>query len=159
MCAIPGVGLEFVGSPVALSDRLEEMSAISHNRKAPDWMGLVAESLKQHGPWHTHARLLEARASYPDDLSLRGYLELVRNTITRDFLAQPKGLQAIPKLSSEFLTSFDRFNLTAQEGYLISLIDGRLPVQKLIILSPFDPFNTLFILAKLQHENAITVPR
>ena len=30
--------------------------------------------------------------------------------------------------------------------------------QKLLILSPFDHFTTLFNLAKLQHERAITVP-
>ena len=65
----------------------------------------------------------------------------------------------MPKLSAEFLTNFDRFNLTAQEGYLVSLIDGRLDLQKLLILSPFDPFTTMFILAKLQHERAITVPQ
>ena len=66
---------------------------------------------------------------------------------------------AVPKLSAEFLTNFDRFNLTAQEGYLISLIDGRMDLQKLLVLSPFDPFTTLFNLAKLQHERAITIPQ
>ena len=124
----------------------------------PDWSRLVGESMKQHGLWHTHNKLLEARNAYSDDLSLRGYIEIVRNTIVRDFLALPRGMQTVPKLSSDFLTNFDRFNLNAQEGYLVSLIDGRFDVQKLLILSPFDPFNTIFILAKLQHERAITVP-
>lgn len=124
----------------------------------PDWSRLVGESMKQHGLWHTYNKLLEARKAYPDDLSLRGYIEIVRNTIVRDFLALPRGMQTVPKLSSDFLTNFDRFNLNAQEGYLVSLIDGRFDVQKLLILSPFDPFNTIFILAKLQHERAITVP-
>jgi hypothetical protein len=101
---------------------------------------------------------MEARVAYPNDLSLRGYTEIVRNTIVRDLLAHPRGLQAVPKLTAEFLTNFDRFNLSAQEGYLISLIDGRLALQKLLILSPFDPFTTLFNLAKLQYERAITVP-
>ena len=41
----------------------------------------------------------------------------------------------------------------------MSLIDGRLDLQKLLILSPFDQFTTLFTLAKLQHERAITVPQ
>jgi hypothetical protein len=123
-----------------------------------DWSRLVGDSLKQNGVWHTHAKLLEARRVYPDDLSLRGYVEIVRNTIVRDFLAHPRGLQAVPKLSAEFLSNFDRFDLNAQEGYLVSLIDGRMDVQKLIILSPFDPFTTIFILAKLQNERAITVP-
>ena len=123
-----------------------------------DWSRLVGESLKQNGVWHTYAKLLEARRVYPDDLSLRGYVEIVRNNIVRDFLAHPRGLNAVPKLSADFLSNFDRFNLNAQEGYLVSLIDGRMDVQKLIILSPFDPFTTIFILAKLQHERAITVP-
>ncbi len=124
----------------------------------PDWSRLVGDSIRQNGVWHTYAKLLEARHVYPDDLGLRGYLEIVRNTIVRELLEHPKGMQAVPKLSADFLSNFDRFNLNAQEGYLVSLIDGRLDIQKLIILSPFDPFNTIFILAKLQHERAITVP-
>lgn len=125
----------------------------------PDWSRLVGESLKQYGPWHTYSKLLEARKAYPDDLALRGYVEILRNAIVRDFLSHPKGQQAIPRLSAEFLTNFDRFNLNAQEGYLVSLIDGRLDIQKLTILSPFDPFTTIFILAKLQQERAITIPQ
>ena len=119
----------------------------------------MGDSLKQYGAWHTYAKLVEARNAYPGDLSVRGYVEIVRNMIVRQFLEHPKGMQAVPKLSAEFLTNFDRFNLSAQEGYLVSLIDGRLDVQKLLILSPFDPFTTLFNLAKLTQERAITVPQ
>lgn len=125
----------------------------------PDWSRLVADSVKQYGVWHTYYKLMEARTAYPSDLSLRGYTEIVRNTIVRDFVAHPKGMRAVPKLTAEFLTNFDRFNLSAQEGYLVSLIDGRFDLQKLLILSPFDPFTTLFNLAKLQQERAITVPQ
>ena len=124
----------------------------------PDWGRLVADSLRQHGTWHTYGKLTEARTAYPLDLSLRGYVEIIRNTVVRDFLSHPKGIQAVPKLSAEFLTNFDRFNLSAQEGYLVSLIDGRMDLQKLLILSPFDPFTTFFNLAKMQNERAITVP-
>ena len=125
----------------------------------PDWSRLVADSVKQYGVWHTYYKLMEARTAYPSDLSLRGYTEIIRNTIVRDFVAHPKGMRAVPKLTAEFLTNFDRFNLSAQEGYLVSLIDGRFDLQKLLILSPFDPFTTLFNLAKLQQERAITVPQ
>lgn len=136
------------------------MSSLS--TKAPataDWSRLVSDSIKQYGVWHTYSKLMEARNAYPEDLAVRGYVEIVRNTIVREFAAQAKGMQSVPKLSAEFLTNFDRFNLNAQEGYLVSLIDGRLDLQKLTILSPFDPFTTLFILAKLQHERAITMPQ
>ena len=40
----------------------------------------------------------------------------------------------------------------------VAAIDGRMDLQKLLVLSPFDPFTTLFNLAKLQHERAITIP-
>ena len=123
-----------------------------------DWSRRISESLKQNGVWHTYEKLTEASRAYPGDLSLRGYVELVRNVIVRDLLARPRGMQAVPKLTAEFLSNFDRFNLNAQEGYLVSLIDGRMDVQKLMILSPFDQFTTIFILAKLEHERAITVP-
>ena len=135
------------------------MSTMPLSPPRPEWARLVSDSLKQHGAWHTYAKLVEARAAYPEDLSLRGYVEIVRNSIVRELLSHPKGLQAVPKLSAEFLTNFDRFNLSAQEGYLVSLIDGRLDLQKLLTLSPFDAFNTLFHFAKLQHERAIVVPQ
>ncbi|HEY2094278.1 MAG TPA: hypothetical protein VGJ81_20610 [Thermoanaerobaculia bacterium] len=125
----------------------------------PDWARLVTDSMKQYGQWHTYNKLNEARQMYPNDLGLRGYVEIIRTAIVREFLSTEKGLQAAPRLSAEFLTNFDRFNLNAQEGYLVSLIDGRLDLQKLTILSPFDAFNTFFILAKLQQERAITVPQ
>ncbi len=137
------------------------MSALSA-AKAPataDWSRRVSDSLKQHGVWHTYLKLMEARSAYPEDLSLRGYIEIVRNTIVRELVSHPRGMQAVPKLSAEFLTNFDQFNLNAQEGYLVSLIDGRLDLQKLTILSPFDQFTTLFTLAKLQQERAITMPQ
>jgi hypothetical protein len=136
------------------------MSTLSPTKAppAPDWSRLVNDSIVHHGAWHTYLKLVEARSRFPDDLARLGYAEILRNRIVRDFLGHPKGMQALPKLTPEFLSNFDRFNLTAQEGYLVSLIDGRLDLQKLLILSPFDQFTTLFNLAKLEHERAITVP-
>ncbi|MFN2442029.1 MAG: hypothetical protein ABR517_05050 [Thermoanaerobaculia bacterium] len=131
---------------------------VSPPRQQYDWAKLVGHSLKQNGTWATWEKLLEARRAYPDDMLLRGYAEIVRNTIVRDLLAGPKGLQAAPKLTADFLSDFDRFNLTAQEGYLISLIDGRITIEMLLKLTPFDNFTTLFNLAKLQNQQAITIP-
>jgi hypothetical protein len=137
------------------------MSSVPTPKAPPlsDWSRLVSDALKQYGPWYTYQKLNEARVTFPEDLSLRGFIEILRSTIVRDFLDHPKGQRAVPKLTAEFLSNFDRFNLSAQEGYLVSLIDGRLDVQKLLILSPFDQFTTLFLLAKLLQERAISVPR
>ncbi|HXI12869.1 MAG TPA: hypothetical protein VNM92_09490 [Thermoanaerobaculia bacterium] len=124
----------------------------------PDWARLVTDSLAQNGPWHTYNKIVEARESFPNDMSLRGYAEIIRTVVVRDLLSLSKGMQAVPKMSPEFLSDFGRFNLTAQEGYLVSLIDGRLDLQKLLILSPFDAFTTLFSIAKLNSQKAITLP-
>lgn len=119
---------------------------------------MVSQLLNSEGPWATYAQLTQLRRAQTDDLRLRGLMEIVRSLIVRDFLARPKGMQAVPKLTAEFLNNFDRFNLSAQEGYLVSLIDGRLDVQKLLVLSPFDQFTALFNLASLEHQKAITIP-
>src|SRR5919206_328505 len=63
----------------------------------PEWSRLVADSLKQHGGWHTYLKLVEARNAYPEDLALRGYVEIVRNTIVRELLANGKGMQSVPR--------------------------------------------------------------
>lgn len=135
------------------------MASATQPEATPDWATLVGDSVRNHGVWHTLLKLHEARAAYPDDLSLRGYIEILRNAIVRDFLSHPRGLQAVPRLTPEFLTNFDRFNLSAQEGYLLALIDGRMDLQKLTILSPFDPFTTYYILAKLEQERAVAMPK
>jgi hypothetical protein len=136
------------------------MSAIAPatDRTAPDWNAKVAALLKANDPWAAYVLLMEARQENGADLSLRGYLEIVRNLIVRNFVGNPNGMRAVPRLTAEFLNAFDRFNLTAQEGFLMSLIDGRLDLQKLLMVSPFDPFSTLFYLAKLEQQRAITVP-
>ena len=135
------------------------MSSTPPAAARPDWPRQVADSVRQNGLWRTYQKLLEARQAWPDDLAVRGYIEILRSAIVRDLVAHPKGMRVVPKLGADFLSNFERFSLNAQEGYLVSLIDGRTDLQKLMILSPFDPFHTLFILAKLAHERAITVPK
>lgn len=126
---------------------------------ADDLNSWVPEMMKRDGAWPTLQRLLDLRRNNERDLRIRGMCEIVRAIIVRDFVAHPKGLQAVPKLTADFLNNFDQYNLTAQEGYLVSLIDGRLDLQKLLILSPFDQFTTLFNLARLEHQRAITIPK
>lgn len=121
----------------------------------------IEEYVQQRGVWETIAQLRDRipHANPEQDLALRGFLEILRSIAVRDLLAHPRGLLAVPRLSADFLANFDRFRLTAQEGYLVSLIDGRLTLQKLLLLSPFDHFTTLFVLAGLEHQHAIEVPR
>jgi hypothetical protein len=129
----------------------------THSR-SPEWSRMVGASLKHSGTWSTYFNLVETRKTHPDDLSLRGYVEFMRNVVIRDLLSRGKGVESVPQLSADFMEDYSRFALNAQEGYLISLIDGHLTLQKLLKVTPFDPVTTLFTVAKLEHIKAITIP-
>lgn len=120
-----------------------------------EWPSAVADRIKAEGNWAVLAWLQERRKEVPGDLSLRGYVEILRVTIVKDFLSLTTGMKTVLRLTPEFLTDFNKFNLTAQEGYLISQIDGRTNIEKLLKLSPFDPFTTLFSFARMYHVRAI----
>jgi len=134
-------------------------STLASGGSSAGWPETVSARLRELGPWPTLTWLIEKRNEHPDDLALRGYVEILRSVVVKDFLSHPQGLRAVPKLSPEFLADFGSFNLSAKEGYLISLIDGRTNIEKLLKLSPFDPFSTLFNLARLQQQKAIVVPQ
>jgi hypothetical protein len=137
----------------------EAQSAAADTGRTVTWPEEAAARMKAEGSWATLNWLQNERSAHPDDLALRGYIEIVRSVIVRDFMVNTTGVRAVPALSAEFLTDFGKFNLTAQEGYLISLIDGKTNVEKLLKLSPFDPFTTYFSLAHMQSQNAIKVPQ
>jgi hypothetical protein len=118
---------------------------------------VVAARIKAEGNWATLEWIQAERKLRGSDPVLRGYVEILRVTIVKDFLALSKGTTAVPRLTPDFLNDFARFNLTAQEGYLISQIDGRTAIEKLLKLSPFDPFSTLFSLARMENVRAIEV--
>lgn len=123
-----------------------------------NWPETVAQKLKDDGTWKTLSWLQVQRKEHPTDLALRGYVEILRASIVRDLLAATSGLKSAPRMSPDFLNNFDRFNLSAQEGYLISLIDGNTNLEKLLKLSPFDPFTTFFSLARMLNLSAIEIP-
>ncbi|MGK2859670.1 MAG: hypothetical protein ACSLFQ_20930 [Thermoanaerobaculia bacterium] len=134
-------------------------STMESGSPSPGWPEAVSARLSAVGPWQTLAWLIEERNRLPEEIALRGYIEIIRSVVVKDLLANPQGVRAIPRLSPEFLADFGRFNLSAKEGYLISLIDGRTNIEKLLKLSPFDPFTTMFNLARLQYQKAIVVPQ
>ncbi|MDX1582417.1 MAG: hypothetical protein R3338_02350 [Thermoanaerobaculia bacterium] len=126
-------------------------------RTASDWSRFVKESIETRGLWETYDELQDRIAREPSP-ELLGYAEVVRTTIVRRFLEKSDQMKAVPRISPQFLSDFDRFNLNVQEGFLMSLIDGRSSLQAVLKLSPFDHFTTLFNLAKLHHQKAITLP-
>jgi hypothetical protein len=136
---------------------MTEAQSVGTERGSPGLPQLVAQRIKAEGKWATLAWLHQQQRAQPGDVALRGYVEILRVTIVRDFLAIATGMEAIPKLTADFLNDFNKFDLTAQEGYLISQIDGRTNIEKLLKVSPFDPFSTLFSLARMNNMRAIEI--
>lgn len=129
----------------------------SDRRSATEWSRLVQQSIEERGLWATYDDLAAHASREPEPVVL-GYVEIIRATIVRQFLERSKEMASVPRISPLFLSDFDRFNLNVQEGFLMSLIDGRSSLQALLKLSPFDQFTTLFNLAKLHNQQAITLP-
>jgi len=125
---------------------------------SPTLNAKVSASLKRDGAWQTYQRLLETQKGAPGNLTIRGTIEIVRCTIVRDFLAKANRLKVTPRLTPEFLSDFDRFDLNVHEGYLVSLIDARSNLESLLKLSPFDSFTTLFTFSVLELKGAIALP-
>lgn len=115
----------------------------------------VKSSIESRGLWGTYRWLEDVSDTDP---VMRGYQEIVRCTIVREFLSSDNLSSVVPRISPEFLSNFDQFDLTVQEGYLMSLVDGRSNIERIIKLSPFDGFTTMFTLARLKHQNAISLP-
>jgi hypothetical protein len=136
---------------------MTEAQSVGRDPATDPWPQLVADRLKTEGQWAALAWLQQERKSKPSDLALRGYVEIIRAAIVRDFLGQAKGTKSVPRLTPDFLNDFDKFSLSAQEGYLISQIDGRTNIEKLLKLSPFDPFTTYFSLARMYQVHAIEI--
>lgn len=134
----------------------EELTA-TNRRSATEWSRYIQQSVESRGVWETYEEIA-AQASRESSPVIYGYLEILRTTIVRQFLERSREMSAVPRISPLFLSDFDRFNLNVQEGFLMSLIDGRSSLQALLKLSPFDHFTTLFNLAKLHHQQAITLP-
>ena len=114
---------------------------------------LISGTIAKDGPW------ADARVAF------RGQSAIACPTISRcgatsRFFAQrrrsrtfwqiPRACARFPELSARFSCRLRPVQPDAKEGYLISLIDGRTNVEQLLKLSPFDPFTTLFNLARLQ---------
>ena len=134
----------------------DELTATTR-RSATEWNRYIQQSVETRGIWETYEELA-AQASREPSPIIYGYLEILRTTIVRQFLERSREMSAVPRISPLFLSDFDRFNLNVQEGFLMSLIDGRSSLQALLKLSPFDQFTTLFNLAKLHQQQAITLP-
>jgi hypothetical protein len=116
---------------------------------ARDGHVLEAAELARSGQLDEALALLDALARrHPGDLHVHGYVELARAALHRRVLEALRGGSAVPRLrlgSREIL----RFNLPADAGFVLSMVDGTTPAADLVALSGMDPFDVLRALQRL----------
>ena len=86
-----------------------------------------------------------------------GYHRVLDARIVADFLAESGVTNRMPQITDRFLNDFASFALSGSEGYLASLIDGSLSLEKVLLISTLGRFTTLLALARLREKGVLTL--
>ena len=91
----------------------------------------------------------------PGNVEIEGYIDMVRGQLLRSYRERMNGL-ATPRLIAD-RAAITRFNLPADAGFVLSLVDGATNVESLVSLSGMAPFETLRILNGLAGAGIVEV--
>ena len=84
----------------------------------------------------------------PERMEIQGYFELVRSHLFRYYrerIADTSRVLKVKITPEEIM----RFNLPANAGFLLSMVDGHTRVNEILALSGMDPFDALRVVNKL----------
>ena len=121
---------------------------------APDT--LLATALEAYKAGDLEAawqRLRDVADQNPDRLDVQGYLAMVRSERAREW-AREIGDQGRVLRSTRSTQELMSMNLSPDEGFLLSQIDGRLSIEELLNLAA-DRVRTLEILSKLLEQGVV----
>lgn len=99
--------------------------------------------------------LLES-TSGSDALDAQATLDLLRSRLYQQYRADTGGGEGVPGVRmrpDEIL----EFNLPANAGFLLSMVDGNTTTDELVTLSGMDPFDALHVLHKLVRAGIVEV--
>ncbi len=92
----------------------------------------------------------------PDNLDVQGYYEMARSQQLKQYKSEVGDLPQIPRVAKtqpEIL----KLNLDNEEGFILSLIDGRLSYNDVFSLSNMDDFKTYRIICRFLRQGIIGV--
>ena len=84
----------------------------------------------------------------PRRIEIEGYIDMVRSRLLKGYRERVGGAQTIPRLLVN-PSEITRYNLPADAGFLLSLLDGATSIEDLVSLSGMDAFEALRILHNL----------
>ncbi len=89
-------------------------------------------------------------------IELEGYVDLLRTRLVKIYRERIGDGRRVPKLLVP-LDRITRFNLPAEAGFVLSLIDGRISFDELLSVSGMGPFEALRIFASLVDARIVGV--
>jgi hypothetical protein len=120
---------------------------------------LLADALElfRKGEVQESLELFETLASEnPGRMEIQGYFELVRSHLYKYYherIADPYGVLKVKITPKEIM----RFNLPANAGFVLSMVDGRTSVNEILALSGMDPFEAVRVVSKLLEAGIVEV--
>ena len=120
-------------------------------------MMMTAWSHIENGEWSEALDVLEIRTrKEPRDLEAQAALDLLRShlhTVHRQRIGSGSGIATVKLGPDEIL----RFNLPANAGFVLSMIDGHTSVSDLVALTGMDPFDALQVFTRLLDAGIVEV--
>ena len=122
-------------------------------------VSLLAEALElfRRGESQESLEMFETLArENPHRMEIQGYLELVRSHLFEYFRERAPDPSTVLKVAitpKEMM----RFNLPANAGFVLSMVDGSTSVNEILALSGMDPFEAVRVVNKLLEVGIVEV--
>lgn len=100
--------------------------------------------------------LRSASDAMPQAVALQGLLDLLRVDLLRLHRRAVGDLSATPRTRGD-PSDLTRFNLPADAGFLLSMVDGQTPIADLVSLSGMDEFEALRLLVGLREAGIVEI--
>jgi hypothetical protein len=127
----------------------------SFSQLDPDALMTAASQMVQKGDFERALRYLRAaRSLRPDDRNLEGAVASAEQQIRRSLEQGGLTVEKVPKLAvpMEKLTTL---NVSAQEGFLLTRIDGRYDIKSILKISPMPEIDALVLFFRLMKAGHI----
>jgi tetratricopeptide (TPR) repeat protein len=116
-----------------------------------------AKGLFKEGQFELAMEMFESILSEePDNLDVQGYYEMARNQQLKHYKSEVGELSQIPRVLKE-ASEIRKLNLDHEQGFILSLIDGRISYDDVFSLSNMDGFKTYRIIYQLLCQGIIGV--
>jgi hypothetical protein len=92
----------------------------------------------------------------PERIELEGYVDLLRSRLVKRYRERIGGADRVPKQLVP-VDQITRFNLPADAGFVLSMIDGHTSFEDLLCVTSMGPFEALRIFAGLLDAGIIGV--